>query len=313
MRGPVPSKYLPEPRKKPISADFLRCVSCRPNEIRTSCAHGYGTGIALWAGCGTMHPSDTATSPSIRHANTPATDALNDFALERPAPISAASGRPPASAPAGTSRAHPIQPRRATPVSVVHQHRRPWSRTWAFALGSVCGALLCLAAVYWVMAPEAPEPPHFVPVHRAVPAVAQPIAPASPAVDERHDERVLEMTREPASAPRREPSPRDERPVVIPPPIAIQAPVVIPPPAAPAAKAAFVGSLQIDSTPQGARVFVDREPVGVTPLLMTEVAAGSHAVRIEADHHTPWSSAIRVVADRRTDVRTTLTPSISSD
>jgi hypothetical protein len=66
--------------------------------------------------------------------------------------------------------------------------------------------------------------------------------------------------------------------------------------------------LRIDSTPQGARVFIDRLPAGVTPLVVPDLRAGSHAVRVEADGHQPWSSAIRVVADRQTSVHTPLTP-----
>jgi cytoskeleton protein RodZ len=119
------------------------------------------------------------------------------------------------------------------------------------------------------------------------------------------------MTTVPATAPTRQPAqpvkaspsrsrPRDERTVVA------------QPPPAPAATVGFVGSLQIDSIPPGARVFVNRKPVGVTPLFLTDVAAGSHAIRIEADRYAPWSSAIRVVADRQTDVRTTLSPSPDS-
>jgi hypothetical protein len=68
----------------------------------------------------------------------------------------------------------------------------------------------------------------------------------------------------------------------------------------------FVGSLRIDSLPQGARVFIDRKEVGMTPLIMANLVAGSHAVRLEAEGHTPWSSAIRVIADQQTDVRTIL-------
>jgi hypothetical protein len=56
-------------------------------------------------------------------------------------------------------------------------------------------------------------------------------------------------------------------------------------------------------------VFVDRKPVGVTPLLMTGVGVGSHVVRLEADGHSAWSSATRVVADRQTIVSATLIPS----
>jgi hypothetical protein len=53
-------------------------------------------------------------------------------------------------------------------------------------------------------------------------------------------------------------------------------------------------------------VFIDRQEVGVTPLIMANLVAGSHAVRLEAEGHMPWSSAIRIIADRQTDVRTIL-------
>ena len=85
--------------------------------------------------------------------------------------------------------------------------------------------------------------------------------------------------------------------------------VAVPPPRKEGTSAAFVGSLQIDSTPRGARVFIDRQPVGATPLVLTDLVIGSHAIRIEADGHTPWSSAIRVIANRQTDVNTILSPS----
>jgi PEGA domain len=68
----------------------------------------------------------------------------------------------------------------------------------------------------------------------------------------------------------------------------------------------FVGSLRIHSTPSGARVVIDGKAAGVTPLIVANLTAGSHAVRIEAEGHTPWSSAIRVIADRQTNVNTTL-------
>jgi hypothetical protein len=76
----------------------------------------------------------------------------------------------------------------------------------------------------------------------------------------------------------------------------------------PTKKESFIGSLRIDSTPQGARVFIDRQMVGVTPLVARDLSAGSHAVRVEAEGHAPWSSAIRVIADRQTRVHTTLAP-----
>ncbi len=90
------------------------------------------------------------------------------------------------------------------------------------------------------------------------------------------------------------------------------APVTPPPPIADrqtqTARVRFYGSLMIDSLPVGARAFINGEPVGITPLVLTEVPVGSRAIRLEADDHSAWSSTVRVVADQQTRVSATLTP-----
>ncbi len=68
----------------------------------------------------------------------------------------------------------------------------------------------------------------------------------------------------------------------------------------------FVGSIYIDSRPRGARVLVDSRPVGTTPLLLSELRAGSHVVRIEQEGYRPWSSSVRVVAGERGRVTASL-------
>jgi hypothetical protein len=80
----------------------------------------------------------------------------------------------------------------------------------------------------------------------------------------------------------------------------------------PAAVKPFVGSLQIDSTPQSARVFINRQAAGVTPLLLTDLAAGSHVIRLEAEGYAPWSSPVRIIADRQTIVTRVLAPAFDS-
>jgi hypothetical protein len=70
--------------------------------------------------------------------------------------------------------------------------------------------------------------------------------------------------------------------------------------------ARFVGSLVIGSLPPGARVFVNGDSVGLTPLVLTNLPVGSRAVRIEADDHTSWSTMVRVVADTQTKINATL-------
>jgi hypothetical protein len=73
--------------------------------------------------------------------------------------------------------------------------------------------------------------------------------------------------------------------------------------------ARFSGSLAINSTPASARAFVNGTPVGVTPLVLTDVPVGSRVIRLEADDHAPWSSTVRVVANQLTRVTVTLSAS----
>jgi serine/threonine protein kinase len=62
------------------------------------------------------------------------------------------------------------------------------------------------------------------------------------------------------------------------------------------------GSLMIDSRPAGARVFVDGKLVGTTPLLIDDVSAGEHPVRLEADGFSPWATTTKVAGGERTRV-----------
>jgi hypothetical protein len=55
-------------------------------------------------------------------------------------------------------------------------------------------------------------------------------------------------------------------------------------------------ALRVESRPSGARVFVDNRPVGVTPLVLSDVRAGAHAVRLEMDGYRSWSTSVNVDA-----------------
>jgi serine/threonine-protein kinase len=68
----------------------------------------------------------------------------------------------------------------------------------------------------------------------------------------------------------------------------------------------FVGSLSVDSRPEGARVFLDGRLIGTTPVDTPSVGAGEHAIRIERDGYRRWSSSIRVVASEKTRVTASL-------
>jgi serine/threonine-protein kinase len=68
----------------------------------------------------------------------------------------------------------------------------------------------------------------------------------------------------------------------------------------------FTGSIDVDSRPRGARVFIDGKPVGTTPLSVAEVAIGSHVVRLELAGHRPWTDTTRVIAGKTATVRGSL-------
>jgi hypothetical protein len=239
-----------------------------------------------------MQPSDDVNSSAIHDRRLPA-DPLAEFYPERRVPIRPAIVR---------TNARPVDTRRASPVPVASAASRAASETRAsvrsFALGSVFGAVLCVIVVYVLTMSDLPRPE---PVARA--AAEMPPAAESPivlAAEPRDTPSVEKPIPAPALPPRRrEVSRQADR-------------VAAASPSRELAVRPFVGSLQIDSMPQGARVFIDRRPVGVTPLVVTDLAAGSHAVRVEADGHTPWSSAIRVIANRQTEVNTILMPLLGS-
>lgn len=81
---------------------------------------------------------------------------------------------------------------------------------------------------------------------------------------------------------------------------------VQPAPTTPATLGALAGALSIDSRPTGAKVFIDGKLVGSTPLLLSRVEAGEHAVRIEGDGYRRWSSSVRIVAGERNRVTASL-------
>lgn len=56
------------------------------------------------------------------------------------------------------------------------------------------------------------------------------------------------------------------------------------------------GALRVDSRPRGARVFLDNKPVGLTPLVVPGIRAGSHAVRLEMEGYHSWSTSVNVDA-----------------
>ena len=79
-----------------------------------------------------------------------------------------------------------------------------------------------------------------------------------------------------------------------------------PEPAVPAARGP--GELFVDTRPPGATVLIDGATVGVTPLLVPDVAPGAHRVRIELAGYRPWLTDVTVPAAERVRVGASLQP-----
>jgi hypothetical protein len=68
------------------------------------------------------------------------------------------------------------------------------------------------------------------------------------------------------------------------------------------------GVLQVDSRPSGARVFLDGERVGITPLSLRDVRQGSHVVRLELPGYRVWTTRVDLAAGARQRVAASLEP-----
>jgi serine/threonine protein kinase len=79
-------------------------------------------------------------------------------------------------------------------------------------------------------------------------------------------------------------------------------------PAAPTAPSggSFFGSLSVESRPAGAKVFIDGKLSGTTPLVLPQIGAGEHAVRLEHDGYQRWSSSVRIMSGERNRVTASL-------
>jgi hypothetical protein len=77
------------------------------------------------------------------------------------------------------------------------------------------------------------------------------------------------------------------------PTVTLNVPMVRTPPAVPARTEA---PLVIESKPSGAVVFLDGRQVGTTPLRLSLVKVGAHAVRITLEGYRPWSGSVQVSA-----------------
>ena len=107
---------------------------------------------------------------------------------------------------------------------------------------------------------------------------------------------------QPAEASGRRQAPGGAGGAAVPP--ASRAPAAAPP----ADIGATTGTLEVDSRPVGARVFVDDRPVGTTPVRVPDVAPGSRVVRLELLDHRSWTEVAQVGPGKTTRVAGSLEP-----
>jgi len=143
-------------------------------------------------------------------------------------------------------------------------------------LGIVIGVALIAGAVLVLyrlrMQPQAPEPAATVeaPPRPATQEAPRPEAPApKPSV----------VRRPPAPAPAAAPSPASTAPT---------------PAAAPE-----VGTLRIDSDVPGARVFIDQEYIGTTPVTVPNIKPGTHTLNLSAQGYDGFAETIDVSPGQR--------------
>ncbi len=117
----------------------------------------------------------------------------------------------------------------------------------------------------------------------------------------------FEVQPQPRPAPREAtppPQPVDDAPAVA---DSLPVPEADPPPAPPSSPTG-PGSVYADTRPPGAIVLIDGERVGVTPLLVPDLAAGAHEVRFELPGYLPWATEVAVTSEEQLRVGATLQP-----
>jgi hypothetical protein len=68
------------------------------------------------------------------------------------------------------------------------------------------------------------------------------------------------------------------------------------------------GTLGVSSSPAGAQVFLDNVYMGITPITLTQVSAGSHVVLLKLSGYADWQVTAQVAAGQTTPVSATLVP-----
>lgn len=67
-----------------------------------------------------------------------------------------------------------------------------------------------------------------------------------------------------------------------------------------------LGSIQVNSTPSGARVYLDGADKGTTPLTLSNISVGSHAVRLTKEGYRDYQETVTVAGGQTTTVNATM-------
>jgi len=172
----------------------------------------------------------------------------------------------------------------ATLVSAATDNRAKGRRRSAATVGVAAMCLLALAALAWQLVPAA--------VPSAVAAEAPAIEPDTPTPAESPQPvaGVLNPVAAPPAAPRRDVPARLQEPMVL------------------DSRTEYVGTLSIDAVPSGGEVFINRKSVGMAPVRVAGLRAGSHLVWISRDGYRRFTRVVLVPANQVSRVSVTLEP-----
>jgi hypothetical protein len=68
------------------------------------------------------------------------------------------------------------------------------------------------------------------------------------------------------------------------------------------------GALALSSSPEGSEVVLNGKVVGATPVVLSDLPVGSHALVMRRHGYSPWSASVQIVANQRTNLSATLVP-----
>jgi hypothetical protein len=80
--------------------------------------------------------------------------------------------------------------------------------------------------------------------------------------------------------------------------------ITVPPPTV----TAIPGSLSVTTTPSGATIFIDNVQRGISPATITDLAPGSHALRLEMNGYTGVTVLVTITAGQTQTYNTALSP-----